>query len=66
MQHYTTRLKRIYNRLVVENNSFDDQVLTYLNKYEGEEFISPKGIKDIKCYYRAARKEHVLGMAKTL
>jgi hypothetical protein len=63
MQHYTTRLKRIYSRkLVVENNSFDDQVLTYLNKYEGEEFISPKGIKDINVI-EAARKEHVLGEA---
>jgi hypothetical protein len=52
--------------LFVENNSFDDQVLTYLNKYKRRRIYKPKGIEDINVYYRAARKEHVLGMAKTL
>jgi hypothetical protein len=33
--HYTTRVKRIYSRrLVMENNTFDQQVLTYLNDFE--------------------------------
>jgi hypothetical protein len=31
---------------------------------KGEEFISPKGIKDINVIIEAARKEHVLGMAE--
>jgi hypothetical protein len=47
----------------MENNTFDQQVLTYLNDFEKGTTISPKGIKAINEIIEAARK-HVLGMAK--
>jgi hypothetical protein len=39
-------------------------VLTYLNDFEKGTTISPKGIKAINEIIEAARKKHVLGMAK--
>jgi hypothetical protein len=31
----------------MENNTFDQQVLTYLNDFEKYHYISPKGIKKL-------------------
>jgi hypothetical protein len=39
----------------MENNTFDQQVLTYLNDFE-KATISPKGIKAINEIIEAARK----------
>lgn len=58
--HYTDMVKRIYNRkLVLEKNSYDSEVLAYLNKYEHGLTISPSGVISINEIILRHKKEYV-------